>query len=95
MLEERAELNLPPFSRIIQITLHEDCAEKMESKGDEIANIIKKSGATDFDGPIPTSEGSCMFQIRLHKSKSGQKIKHMLTSALYHFENIIIDVDPQ
>lgn len=95
LLEERAELNLPPFSRIIQITLHEDCAEKMESKGDEIANIIKKSGATDFDGPIPTSEGSCMFQIRLHKSKSGQKIKHMLTSALYHFENIIIDVDPQ
>ena len=95
LLEERAELNLPPFSRIIQITLHEDCAEKMESKGDEIANIIKKSGATDFDGPIPTSEGSCMFQIRLHKSKSGQKIKHLLTSALYHFENIIIDVDPQ
>lgn len=95
LLEERAELNLPPFSRIIQITLHEDCAEKMESKGDEIANIIKKSGATDFDGPIPTSEGSCMFQIRLHKSKSGQEIKHLLTSALYHFENIIIDVDPQ
>lgn len=95
LLEERAELNLPPFSRIIQITLHEDCAEKMESKGDEIANIIKKSGATDFDGPIPTSEGSWMFQIRLHKSKSGQKIKHLLTSALYHFENIIIDVDPQ
>lgn len=95
LLEERAELNLPPFSRIIQITLREDCAEKMESKVDEIANIIKKSGTTDFDGPIPTSEGSCMFQIRLHKSKSGQKIKHMLTSALYHFENIIIDVDPQ
>ena len=95
LLEERAELNLPPFSRIIQITLHEDYAEKMESKGDEIANIIKKSGATNFDGPIPTSEGSCMFQIRLHKSKSGQKIKHLLTSALYHFENIIIDVDPQ
>ena len=95
LLEERAELNLPPFSRIIQITLHEDCAEKMESKGDEIANIIKKSGATDFDGPIPTSEGSCMFQIRLHKSKSAQKIKRQLSSALYHFENIVIDVDPQ
>ncbi len=95
LLEERAELNLPPFSRIIQITLHEDCAEKMESKGDEIANIIKKSGATDFDGPIPTAEGGCMFQIRLHKSKSAQKIKRQLSSALYHFENIVIDVDPQ
>ena len=95
LLEERAELNLPPFSRIIQITLHEDCAEKMESKGDEIANIIKKSGTTDFDGPIPTSEGSCMFQIRLHKSKSAQKIKRQLSSALYYFENIVIDVDPQ
>jgi hypothetical protein len=95
LLEERAELNLPPFSRLIQITLHGDGSENTEQKGEEIANAIKKSGATDFDGPIPTSEGSCMFQIRLHKSKSGQKIKHMLTSALYHFENIIIDVDPQ
>ena len=95
LLEERAELNLPPFSRLIQITLHGDGSENTEQKREEIANAIKMSGATDFDGPIPTSEGSCMFQIRLHKSKSAQKIKRQLSSALYHFENIVIDVDPQ
>ncbi|MBO7249054.1 MAG: hypothetical protein J6U88_03115, partial [Bacteroidales bacterium] len=60
----------------------------------EIINAIRKSGVTDFDGPIPISEVDCMFQIRLHKSKSAQKIKRQLSSALYHFENIIIDVDP-
>lgn len=95
LLEERAELNLPPFSRLIQITLHGDGSENTEQKGEEIANAIKMSGTTDFDGPIPTSEGSYMFQIRLHKSKSAQKIKRQLSSALYHFENIVIDVDPQ
>ena len=94
LLQERAELNLPPFSRVIQITMHCDSLEKMEVKGKEITNAIRKSGVTDFDGPIPISEMDCMFQIRLHKSKSAQKIKRQLSSALYHFENIIIDVDP-
>lgn len=94
LLQERAELNLPPFSRIIQITMHCDSFEKMEEKGKEITDAVRKSGATDFDGPIPISEESCMFQIRLHKSKGAQKIKRQLSSALYHFENVIIDVDP-
>lgn len=94
LLQERAELNLPPFSRIIQITMHCDSFEKMEEKGKEITDAVRKSGVTDFDGPIPISEVDCMFQIRLHKSKSAQKTKRQLSSALYHFENIIIDVDP-
>lgn len=94
LLQERAELNLPPFSRIIQITMHCDSFQKMEQKGEEVTKAIKMSGATDFDGPIPISEESCMFQIRLHKNKGAQKIKRQLSSALYHFENIIIDVDP-
>lgn len=94
LLQERAELNLPPFSRIIQITMHCDSFQKMEQKGEEVTKAIKMSGATDFDGPIPISEESCMFQIRLHKSKGAQKIKRQLSSALYHFENVIIDVDP-
>lgn len=94
LLQERAELNLPPFSRIIQITMHCDSFEKMEEKGKEITDAVRKSGATDFDGPIPISEESCMFQIRLHKNKGAQKIKRQLSSALYYFENVIIDVDP-
>ena len=94
LLQERAELNLPPFSRIIQITMHCDSFQKMEQKGEEVTKAIKMSGATDFDGPIPISEESCMFQIRLHKNKGAQKIKRQLSSALYYFENVIIDVDP-
>ncbi len=94
LLQERAELNLPPFSRVIQITMHCDSFEKMEEKGKEITDAVRKSGATDFDGPIPISEESCMFQIRLHKNKGAQKIKRQLSSALYYFENVIIDVDP-
>lgn len=94
LLQERAELNLPPFSRIIQITMHCDSFQKMEQKGEEVTKAIKMSGATDFDGPIPISEESCMFQIRLHKNKSAQKTKRQLSSALYYFENVIIDVDP-
>lgn len=94
LLQERAELNLPPFSRIIQITMHCDSFQKMEQKGEEVTKAIKMSGAIDFDGPIPISEESCMFQIRLHKNKGAQKIKRQLSSALYYFENVIIDVDP-
>ncbi|MBQ2242912.1 MAG: hypothetical protein II318_01695 [Bacteroidales bacterium] len=94
LLQERAELNLPPFSRIIQITMHCDSFQKMEQKGEEVTKAIKMSGATDFDGPIPISEESCIFQIRLHKNKGAQKIKRQLSSALYYFENVIIDVDP-
>ncbi len=94
LLQERAELNLPPFSRVIQITMHCDSFEKMEEKGKEITDAVRKSGVTDFDGPIPISEVDCMFQIRLHKSKSAQKTKRQLSSALYYFENVIIDVDP-
>jgi primosomal protein N' len=40
LLQERAELNLPPFSRVIQITMHCDSLEKMEVKG--MASITKK-----------------------------------------------------
>lgn len=94
LLQERAELNLPPFSRVIQITMHCDSFEKMEEKGKEITDAVRKSGVTDFDGPIPISEVDCMFQIRLHKNKGAQKIKRQLSSALYYFENVIIDVDP-
>ncbi len=94
LLQDRAEMNLPPFSRIIQITLQENCIGKMEDKCREISNAITKAGATDYDGPLPIAEGKCMFQIRLPKSKSGQKIKRQLSSALYYFENVTIDVDP-
>lgn len=95
LLEERAENHLPPFSRIIQITLHDDSPEQLEAKGNVVADAIKKGGASDFDGPIPTSESSAIFQIRLPKNRDGQSIKHRLTKSLYHLDDIIIDVDPQ
>lgn len=95
LLEERAENHLPPFSRIIQITLHDDSPEQLEAKGNVVADAIKKGGASDFDGPIPTSESSIIFQIRLPKNRDGQSIKRRLTKSLYHLDDIIIDVDPQ
>lgn len=95
LLQERAEINLPPFSRVIQITLHDESPEKLEAKGNEVADAIKKGGASDFDGPIPTSESGIIFQIRLQKNRDGQSIKRRLTRSLYHIDDIIIDVDPQ
>jgi primosomal protein N' len=95
LLHERSELNLPPYSRLIQITVREESPEKTEAKASEIANIIKACGASDFDGPIPVCPTEYIFQIKLPKSSFATSVKRSITAALYRFEDIIIDVDPQ
>ena len=94
LLNERSTANLPPFCRLIHIIVKDNVSERLEAKGDEIAVIIKRLGITDFDGPLPISEDSLLFQLRLPRDKKTLKIKQCLSSALYHLENIIIDVDP-
>ena len=94
LLNERSTANLPPFCRLIHIIVKDNVSERLDAKGDEIAVIIKRLGITDFDGPLPVSEDSLLFQLRLPRDKKTLKIKQCLSSALYHLENIIIDVDP-
>ena len=94
LLNERSTANLPPFCRLIHIIVKDNVSERLEAKGDEIAVIIKRLGITDFDGPLPISEDTLLFQLRLPRDKKTLKIKQCLSSALYHLENIIIDVDP-
>lgn len=95
LLEARAELNLPPYSRLIQITVKEDFPERMEAKANEITSVIRRCSVSDFDGPIPVTPSECIFQIKLAKSSAATSIKRRITAALYRYENIIIDVDPQ
>lgn len=94
LLNERSTANLPPFCRLIHIIVKDNVSERLEAKGDEIAVTINRLGITDFDGPLPISEDTLLFQLRLPRDKKTLKIKQCLSSALYHLENTIIDVDP-
>lgn len=94
ILDERKEANLPPFSRMVQITVKGGSVQELAAKGEAIAECLKRAGAEDFDGPIPTSDDAMIFQIRLPKEKRVQTIKQKIAASLYHYENIIIDVDP-
>lgn len=95
LIQDRADINLPPFSRMIQITVKGSEPKKLEEKGEEIAKRLKEMEVPEFDGPIPSSEEALMFQIKLPKEGRCQTIKRRIYSALYHYDNIIIDVDPQ
>lgn len=94
LIQDRADINLPPFSRMIQITIKDSDRETLEQRGEEISRKLKELEVPEFDGPIPYSEESLMFQIRFPKDGRFQTIKRRIYSALYHYSHIIIDVDP-
>jgi primosomal protein N' (replication factor Y) len=109
-LEQRRELDYPPFSRLVLIEAKGKDEERVREAAERFAKVLKKNtGVFKLLGPAPAVLSKIKNQHRWHvvlkndkaRDPSGQQIRHILQLARADFERkaptdvrLIIDVDP-
>ena len=104
LLDERKEYDLPPFTRMIQISIRDIFENRLEINAERLKKIIINAGATNLTGPSPApyekddKHHTLIFRIKLKKDKSSEIIKKSLYNSINSDTiikgDITLDVDP-
>jgi primosomal protein N' len=98
LLEERKEFDLPPYTRMIQISIKDIFKDRLERNAETIRRQITKAGVTNISGPTPPpfekdeKRHTLFFRIKLKRDKNSEKIKKEIYNNIKG--DITIDVDP-
>lgn len=100
LLEERREFSLPPFSRLVEISVSDSNEPRLEKLSRELGSTISGC-ALKMQGPFSPAQGQRMFQLILPKDATLESRKLRIKKLVSDFQinkkytdHIILDADP-
>lgn len=102
LLMERRDFKFPPYMRLVKITVKSPDRAEAEAISEKVSEILAKSGADSFDGPVAPpvekheGEYCLQFLVKLGRSPKTAAVKRYLYRRLRFLpaERCTIDVDP-